>query len=38
MNERVNNMQKETISDILKGTRYDSLVMLGKRDDEPPTK
>ena len=31
-------MQKEIVSDILQGTRNNSLVMAGKSDDEPPTK
>ena len=36
--QRVNNTQKEKVFDILQGTRNDSLVMVGKSDDEPPTK
>ena len=31
-------MQKEIVSDILQGTRNNSLVMAGKSDDEPPRK
>ena len=31
-------MQKEFVSDILQGTRNDSLVITGKSDHEPPTK